>query len=158
MPKPPRTTIRCDRAPRHAHARGEVVAIRMDQRAIEEAAVLGGEGLSGRRVDVGQQVVAIDQRREDLVADAGCHRQVGSNAPAVLRVELPAVRVEVGLVEQRQPLRARQAEQEVAKAETGVAAVEEIQLAVERSQVDVVKQIAAELRRRTSASGCRAAR
>ena len=44
-------------APRHADARREVVAIGMDQRAIEHAAVLRGEGPAGRRIDVGQQVV-----------------------------------------------------------------------------------------------------
>ena len=46
-----------------------------------------------------------------------------AHAPAVLRVELPAVGVEIRLVEERQPLRARQPEQEVAEAEAGVAAV-----------------------------------
>ena len=110
--------------------------------------------LAGRRIDVGQQVVAIEQRREHLVAHAGGDASGCPQPPAVLRVELPAVGIEVGLVEQRQPLRARQPEQEVAEAEAGVAAVEEIQLAVERSQVDVVQRDRAGTRRRTSARGC----
>ena len=98
--------------------------------------------LPGRRIDVGQQVVAIEERREDLVAHADVERQVRSQAPPVLRIQLPAVGVEIGLVKQRQALCARQPEQEVAEPEPGVAAVGETQLAVERSQVDVVHQIA----------------
>ena len=86
--------------------------------------------------------VAVEERREALVAQAGVDGQVVAHPPAVLRVDLPAVGVEVGLVEEREPLHARQAEQEVAEAEAGVAAVVEVQLAVERSQVDVGDQVA----------------
>ena len=128
--------------PCHADAGRDVVGVLIEQRAVVDRAVFGGDDRAGGRVDVGELVVAIEERREALVADAGGHREVVAHAPAVLRVDLPAVGVEVGLVEERQALRARQAEQEVAEAEAGVAAVGEVQLAVERPQVDVVDHVA----------------
>ena len=57
-------------------------------------------------------------------------------------------------MEERQPLRAGEAEQEVAEAEAGVAAVGEVQLAVQRAQVDVVTRSRGGTRRRTSSRGC----
>ena len=126
------------------HPRRDVVLVGMDQRAIEDAAGrLGCELPAGGGIDVGHLVVHVEQGREVLVAGSIVDRQLAGRPPGVLGEELPAVRVEVGLVEERQALLRRQTQQEVADPGAGVAGVVEAQEAVQGAQVEVVHLVAA---------------
>ena len=69
-----------------AEAGRPVVAIRIDQRAIVDRAILRLQQRARRRVEVGQIVVVFPLRRGELVAHAEVQRQRRRHAPVVLQI------------------------------------------------------------------------
>ena len=96
----------------------------MDQRALEDAAVLGEDHRARRRIEVGEVVVLLARRRRVLVAKAEVHGQLRRDPVVVLdEVELHVLAlIHDGVAGQRQ-LR-RQAEQQIADRAVGEAVLE----------------------------------
>ena len=70
-----------------ADAGRPVIAVRADQRALENAAVLGEDGFLRRDVVVGEVVAVFPLRRRVLVADAKVERKFGRDLPVILQIE-----------------------------------------------------------------------
>ena len=74
---------------READARRDVVAVRVDERAIEHVAVLGEDHLPGDRIEVREAVVLLARRRRVFVAQADVDGERGRELVVVLHeVEL----------------------------------------------------------------------
>ena len=69
-----------------AEARGEIVAIRMDQGAVVDGSVFGVDKRIVRRVEVGEAVLRFILRSGKLIAQAGIEGQARGHFPIVLNV------------------------------------------------------------------------